>query len=169
MKGVSGLKLCAALSLSAFLAACQPSAENRLLQGSGLKVEDAQFYPSDSFIRQAKVSFHNGDYGVAETNYRKAVELEPKDVEAWLGLAATYDELRRFDLADGAYMKLLDMMPTNATIYNNAGYSQLLRGNLKKARELLTKASELAPNDPLIANNVALLGRSEKSIKRTVL
>ena len=164
-----GLKIFAALSISAVLAACQPSAENRLLQGSGLKTEDAQFYPSDGYIRQAKVSFHNSDFGLAEINYRKAVELEPKDVEAWLGLAATYDELRRFDLADAAYMKLLALMPTNAIAYNNAGYSHLLRGDLKKARELLTRASGLDPNNPLIANNLMLLGKSEKAIKRTAL
>ena len=169
MKAVLGYRICLAMSLTAFLAACQPSTENRLLQGSGLKTEDAQFYPSDSYIRQAKVSFHNSDYGLAEVNFRKAVELEPKDVEAWLGLAATYDELRRFDLADSAYMKVLALMPTNAIAYNNAGYSHLLRGDLKKARELLTKAAELDPNNPLIANNVVLLGKSEKAIKRTVL
>ena len=169
MDATLGFKLLGAIAVSVCLSACQPSAENRLLQPSGLKTEDAQFYPSDSFVRQAKVSFHNGDYGNAELNFRKAVELEPKDVEAWVGLAATYDELRRFDLADSAYMKVLSMAPTNATIYNNAGYSQLLRGNLKKARELLTKAAELDPNNPLIANNIALLGQSEKSIKRTVL
>ena len=169
MNAALGFKFGTAVLLSAFLAACQPSSENRLLQGSGLKSEDAQFFPSDGFIRQAKVNFHNGDYGLAETNFRKAVELEPKDVEAWLGLAATYDELRRFDLADGAYMKVIEMVPTNAIVYNNAGYSQLLRGDLKKAREFLTKAAELDPNNPLIANNVMLLGKSEKAIKRTVL
>ena len=169
MKATSGFKFFVALSFAAVLAACQPLSETSLTPSSGLKAGDTQFYPSNSFIDQAKVSFHNGDYGLAEMNYRKAVELEPKDVEAWLGLAATYDELRRFDLADGAYKNVLDMEPTNAVIYNNAGYSQLLRGNLKKARELLTKASELDPNSPLIANNIVLLGESEKSIKRNVL
>ena len=169
MKATSGFKFFVALSFAAVLAACQPLSETSLSPSSGLKAGDTQFYPSNSFIDQAKVSFHNGDYGLAEMNYRKAVELEPKDVEAWLGLAASYDELRRFDLADGAYKKVLIMMPTNAIVYNNAGYSQLLRGNLVKARELLARAAELEPNNPLIINNVALLGQSEKSIKRTVL
>ena len=169
MKAASGFKFFVALSFAAVLAACQPLSETSLSPSSGLNAGETQFYPSNSFIDQAKVSFHNGDYGLAEMNYRKAVELEPKDVEAWLGLAASYDELRRFDLADGAYKKVLDMMPTNAIVYNNAGYSQLLRGNLVKARELLAKAAELEPNNPLIVNNVALLGQSEKSIKRNVL
>ena len=44
-----------------------------------------------------------GNYGLAEENYRKAVELGPRDLDAWLGLAASYDRLKRFDLADRAY------------------------------------------------------------------
>ena len=134
-----------------------------------MKMEDPQFYPSDNFLRTAKVSFHNGDYGLAEINYRKAVELEPKDLEAWLGLAATYDQLRRFDLADGAYQKVLMLAPANATVYNNAGYSQLLRGDIKRARFFLLKAYDLDPNNPYIANNIVLLGQSGKSIKRDLL
>ena len=89
-------------ALGLLIAGCQPSAENRLLLESGMTMEDAKFYPSDEYIRMAKVNFRNGDYGLAERNYRKAVEVTPKDAEAWLGLAASYDRLRRFDLADKA-------------------------------------------------------------------
>ena len=169
MKAAPGFKFIAALALAGALGACQPLSEGGVAQSSVQKAGDTQYYPSNAYIDQAKISFHNSDYGLAEINFRKAVELEPKDVEAWLGLAATYDELRRFDLADGAYKKVLAMMPRNAIVYNNAGYSQLLRGNLVKARELLARAAELEPNNPLIINNVVLLGQSEKSIKRTVL
>ncbi|TMJ35509.1 MAG: tetratricopeptide repeat protein, partial [Alphaproteobacteria bacterium] len=68
-----------------------------------MKLEDPKFYPSDDYIRMGKVHFRNGDYGLAEQKFRKAVEVTPKDAEAWLGLAASYDQLRRFDLADNAY------------------------------------------------------------------
>lgn len=129
------LRLRRIIQLAAFgllLAGCQPSAENRLLQDSAMTVEDPKFYPSDEYIRTAKVNFRNGDYGLAESNYRKAVEVTPKDAEAWLGLAASYDQLRRFDLADKAYEKVLQLGYNNAAVLNNAGYSQLLRGDLKK-------------------------------------
>jgi Flp pilus assembly protein TadD len=149
--------------------ACQPSAENRLLQESGMTLEDPKFYPSDDYLRMAKVNFRNGDYGLAEGNYRKAVEVTPKDAEAWLGLAASYDRLRRFDLADKAYEKVLQLGAKNATVMNNAGYSQLLRGNLKSARRFLLKAYEIEPENQYIANNLELLGESEKSVKRVEL
>lgn len=153
----------------ALLGGCQPSIENRLLAESGLTMEDPNYYPSDKYVRLGKVSFRNGDFGLAEANYRKAVEATPKDAEAWLGLAASYDQLRRFDLADNAYKMVLQLASKNAAILNNAGYSKLLRGDFKSARVFLLKAYELEPENQYIVNNIALLGESEKSVKRVGL
>lgn len=153
----------------ALLAGCAPSTENSMLKESGLAVEDPKFFPSDDHLRMAKVHFRNGDYGQAEFHFRKAVEVTPTDAEAWLGLAATYDQLRRFDLADKAYERALALDGKNPTILNNAGYSQLLRGNTEKARKLLLKAYEIDPENPYIINNLNLLGETFKSVKRTSL
>ena len=49
---------------------------------------------------------------------------------------------------------------------NNAGYSQLLRGDLPSARRFLLRAYELEPDNPYIQNNLKLLGESEKRVKR---
>ena len=157
------------LMLSVILTGCQPSAENRFLWESGMKMEDPKFYPSDDYLRMGKVHFRNGDYGLAEEKFRKAVEVTPKDAEAWLGLAASYDQLRRFDLADKAYDKVLILASDNAVILNNAGYSQLMRGNIAGARKFLLRAYELDPTNPYIVNNLALLGESKKTVKRANL
>jgi len=151
------------------LAACQPSAENRLLSGSGMTTEDPSFYPSDPYVRQGKIQFQNGDYGLAEVNFRKAVETAPRDTEAWLGLAASYDQLRRFDLADKAYERALSLGVNRPIVLNNMGYSQLLRGNTPAARRLILQAYDLEPANPYILNNLALLGETGKNIKRTTL
>ncbi len=151
------------------VAACQPSAENRLLKESGMTLEDPKFYPSDDYVRQGKVHFRNGDFGLAEENYRKALEVTPKDSEAWLGLAASYDKLRRFDLADKAYVQVAKYGHDNPIVLNNAGYSQLMRGNLAGARKLLLRAYDLDPDNPYIANNLELLGESKNSVKRISL
>jgi tetratricopeptide (TPR) repeat protein len=73
------------------------------------------------------------------------------------------------DLADQAYGRVLQLASRNAVILNNAGYSQLLRGDLKSARRFFLKAYELEPENPYIANNLRLLGESEKSVKRVEL
>ena len=160
---------CNAIALAmicALLAGCQPSAENRLLGESGMTTEDPKYYPSDDYLRMAKVHFRNGDFGLAEEKFRKAVEVTPKDAEAWLGLAASYDQLRRFDLADKAYARTLQLASNNATILNNAGYSLLLRGDIAGARRMLLRAHELEPDNPYINNNLELLGESKKTVKR---
>jgi Flp pilus assembly protein TadD len=150
------------------LAACQPvSSENKLLQESGDTLEDPNFYPSDGWLRHGKVSFKNGDFGKAEYSFRKAVEQTPKDREAWLGLAASYDQLRRFDMADTAYEQVYKLGKNDAVTLNNVGYSMLLRGNLSGARKFLLRAYELDPENPYIVHNIELLGESGKQVKRT--
>jgi Flp pilus assembly protein TadD len=159
----------AAGALVALMAGCAPSTENSLLAGSDLKVEDPKFFPSDDYLRAGKIHYRNKDYGKAELNFRKAVEVTPADAEAWLGLAASYDQLRRFDLADKAYERALALDGKNSTILNNAGYSQLLRGNTEKARQLLLKAYEIDPGNPYILNNLALLGETSETVRRSNL
>jgi Flp pilus assembly protein TadD len=159
----------AAAVVLVLLTGCKPSLENQYLAESGLTTEDPKFYPSDEYLRMGKVHFRNGDYGLAEQNFRKATEVTPTDAEAWLGLAASYDHLRRFDLADKAYTKVMSMQSRNAVIYNNAGYSHLLRGNTERARYYLLKAQELDPDNTYIAHNIELLGQTSKTVKRASL
>jgi Tfp pilus assembly protein PilF len=64
---------------------------------------DVKYYPSDEPLRMGLEQFNRGNYGIAQRYFKDAVEKSPKDVTAWTGLAASYDRLRRFDLADQAY------------------------------------------------------------------
>jgi hypothetical protein len=64
---------------------------------------DVKYYASDEPLRLATENFNRGSFGLAERYFRDAVEKAPKDVTAWIGLAASYDRLARFDLADRAY------------------------------------------------------------------
>jgi Flp pilus assembly protein TadD len=148
------------------LAGCVPTTEDRLLAGSGLRTFDPAYHASDDALKAGKVHFTAGNWGLAEENFRKAVELSPKDAEAWLGLAASYDRLRRFDLADRAYDQAIKLAGLNVVILNNLGYSYLLRGNVIEARRRFLLAYEKAPNDPYILNNIELLNESAKAVQR---
>lgn len=107
-----------------------------------------------------KDHFMNGNYGLAEKHFRKAVELRGDNAEAWMGLAASYDRLGRFDFADRAYDQLLKLAGRQPRIINNMGYSYLLRGDKKKARKLLLEARAALPGDTVIEANLLLLERS---------
>src|SRR6476620_8940361 len=88
-----------------------------------------------SDLAQGKAQFRDANYGLAEKHFRKAVELKADNAEAWMGLAASYDELGRFDFSDRAYDQLLKITGRKPQVINNMGYSQYLRGNKKKARD----------------------------------
>lgn len=116
-----------------------------------------RFFAGDEDTRIAQAHLLAGDYGLAERYYRRAVEASYQNGAAWIGLAASYDKLGRFDLADRAYRRAIRIQGENYVILNNRGYSYLLRGNIRQARKLLTRAWQLAPGDPTIANNIAVL------------
>jgi len=117
-------------------------------------------------LNLGKRHYREQNYGLAEKHFRRAVEKLPRDGEAWLGLAASYDRLRRFDLADRAYKEALAILGPKPEVLNNVGYSYLLRGKLQDARSNFLKAYELAPKDPTVANNLKLLSSSVQNIER---
>ena len=116
-----------------------------------------RFYPGDEDTRLGWVHLVSGNYGLAEQHYRRAVEATRQNGAAWIGLAASYDRLGRFDLADLAYRHAIRLEGENYIILNNRGYSYLLRGDVRRARRLLERAMLFAPGDPTIANNIAVL------------
>ncbi|MGH6841199.1 MAG: tetratricopeptide repeat protein [Methylocella sp.] len=118
---------------------------------------DPRFYLGDEDTRRGWSHLLSGDYGLAERYYRRAVEATRQNGAAWTGLAAAYDRLKRFDLADQAYRRAIRLEGENYIILNNWGYSFLLRGNTGRARRLLERAICLAPGDPTIVNNIAVM------------
>lgn len=151
-KGVNRFAFAAATVL--LLSGCQTSTVD------GTKTTAIKPAPADisAVDRKAgKEQYRSANYGLAEKHFRKAVELRGDDAESWMGLAAAYDQLGRFDFADRAYDQLLKVAGRKPQIVNNMGYSQLLRGNKKKARELLAEAESSLGGDPVVEANLALV------------
>jgi Flp pilus assembly protein TadD len=112
---------------------------------------------SASDLKAGKEQFLEANYGLAEKKFRKAAELRADNAEAWLGLAASYDQLGRYDFAERAYQQLFKLSGRKAEIVSNYGYSQLLRGNKKEAKKLFQEAAELMPDNARIKANQKLL------------
>jgi tetratricopeptide (TPR) repeat protein len=128
--------------------------------GTGLLGND----PNDD-LSLGKKQYRAGNFGLAERYFRRAVELHPRDAEAWLGLAAAYDRLRRFDLADRAYQNATGIIGPTAELLNNRGYSYMLRGDYTRARATLLAAAAKDPKNPYIKNNLDLLDKSFRNGK----
>ena len=129
-------------------------------------VANIEYYSSDQALTEGTNQFNAGNYGKSATLFKRAVELNPSDAQALLGLAASYDRIRRFDLADRTYAKLYSMIGGTIEYYNNVGYSYLLRGDLISARQNFLKAYEIDPNNVVVNNNLKLLGSSVKYAQR---
>jgi Flp pilus assembly protein TadD len=120
--------------------------------------------PSDD-VAMGKKQYRAGNFGIAERYFRRAVESHPRDAEAWVGLAAAYDRLRRFDLADRAYDQVVAIIGPTPEVLNNRGYSYMLRGDYPHARSTLLAAAAKDPKNPYIKNNLELLDKSFRSGK----
>jgi len=141
-----------------------PGAPGARAAGAGAAPELLGNDPNDD-LSIAKKYFRQGGFGLAERYFRKAVELHPRDAEAWVGLAASYDRLRRFDLADRAYQQVLKLIGPTPEVLNNQGYSYMLRGDYHRARATLLAAKAKAPENLYIKNNLDLLNESARKAK----
>ena len=110
--------------------------------------------PSDDPVAQGKEHYRRKDYGLAEKSFRAAVEVNPRSVDAWVGLAASYDRLRRFDLAEQAYDQVIKLAGRTPEVLNNLGYHYLLKGDRQQARRHLQAAAEKDPNNTFVLGNL---------------
>ena len=126
----------------------------------------AENAPEEPILIRAKEAFHHGDYGLAEKYYREAVEMRHQNVEAWLGLAASYDHLKRFDEADRAYKMVTKTAGHTPQVLNNLGYHYMLKGEFAKAQRTLEAALAKDPGNPQILKNLETLHTWKESAGR---
>jgi Flp pilus assembly protein TadD len=136
--------------LASLLAGCQTIA------GSTTTAEEP-FVATDEPGRVGREHFARGHYALAQRNFQVAVERAPADGDAWVGLAASYDQLGRFDLADRAYEEATRLKGSTVQILNNRGYSYLLRGDASRANTMFRQARTVDPGSRVVANNIQIL------------
>jgi Flp pilus assembly protein TadD len=146
----------AILGAGMIVSGCQTAAIDTT-ETTSIALESRDISAAD--LTAGKAQFRSANYGLAEQHFRKAVELRADNAEAWMGLAASYDQLGRFDFADRAYDQLLKVAGRRPEVLNNMGYSQLLRGNKKKARQLLNEARTGMADPAVVEANLALLNK----------
>ena len=120
--------------------------------------------PNDD-VQLGKKYFRSNNFGLAEKSFRSAAEHHPRDAEAWVGLAASYDRLHRFDLADRAYQEAIRIVGPTPEILNNQGFSYMLRGDYARAKKKLQDAQAKDPGNSHIQANMRLLEDSYREGK----
>lgn len=146
-----------AVALVTALTAC--TAYDKDLKVASLDETKKTAFVKSPTIAKAQLMFGDGHYGKAAKLYEKEVEESSKNPEAWLGLAASYDQTRRYDLADRAYAQVIRLVGSTPSVLNNMGYSMMLRGKLEESRQKLQTAYAAAPDNEFIINNIELLNK----------
>lgn len=153
MPGTKSL-MAAALCGILFLSGCQTAAIDTMETTSTGPVLKS---PGASELAAGRTHFREANYGLAERHFRKAVELDAGSAEGWMGLAASYDQLGRFDFADRAYGQAVQLAGRKPKLVSNMGYSHYLRGDRKKARALFMEARAGMADTRLVDANLELL------------
>jgi len=167
-------QIASACAAALLLAACQtidfatsetPPPEPPADEPSPEPVDFTNKLPTETY-RLGLEYFRRGEYGLAEQSFRATVEKNPGNVEAWIGLAGSYDHIRRFELADRAYAAAIKLTGETVQILNNQGQSYMLRGDFRTARAKLRKALRRDPGNATVINNLAILDANEPSVQR---
>jgi tetratricopeptide (TPR) repeat protein len=91
----------------------------------------------------------------AESELRRALEIDPNYLDAHSALGALFVNINKPDEAIIEYRKVLESKPDDAATYTLIGMIEDKRGNHDAAVENYRKALELDPNSAIAANNLA--------------
>jgi serine/threonine protein kinase/tetratricopeptide (TPR) repeat protein len=119
--------------------------------------------PSNSDLFQAigSVERRRGRFASAVANQEAAVELDPKSVEKAEGLAVTYYYMRRYEDAERAVDRAISLGPEQYQLYGLKVLVYLSwRGDVTRAAEVLTEASEGIPVQELVDQLLPYFGVS---------
>jgi Flp pilus assembly protein TadD len=152
----------AMLLVAPLLAACETTGQSAGADAKSVTAslgENSRNPAGNDDLKLGKEHFRNGNFGLSEKHFRQAVEQSQDNLEAVIGLAASYDQLGRFDLADRLYTEAMRLSGGSAAVLNNRGYSYYLRRDFKRARTDFQAALRKDPQNAMAQRNMALLGR----------
>jgi len=101
--------------------------------------------------------------------YQKAMEIDPENTKAVLGMAVALTKLGRAEEAKDYYLKCLALDPGNSQAHNNLGLWYDQKGEAEEAEQHFLEAIRLKPNSPQAHNNLGMSygkrGRSAEAIE----
>jgi len=123
-------------------------------------------------VRAARVFETRNRFDEALESYGKALESQPTDLGAIVGIARLHDRLGHFDESNRWYQHAVALHPSVAAVHNDFGLCLARQGNLPRAIEVMQQAVRLDPRQALYRNNIAKMlvqgGRVDESLEHLV-
>ncbi len=79
--------------------------------------------------------------------YNKAIQIEPRNIGAFVGLAGVYSRIDKPTLAEQTYQRALGLQPGHWETWANYGYYQFDTGQFDKAEKSFRKVVALSPDN----------------------
>jgi len=87
------------------------------------KAPEPPVSPAKPLYDSAQRASGNRDYAISAQLYEQAVASDPKYKEAWNSLGWTYNQLKRYEKAEAALRKALELEPQAKFAHNNLGFA----------------------------------------------
>lgn len=100
----------------------------------------------ETHLAAGRLHESEGRWVRAVEQYRMAVTVNPKSIEAYNRLGVVLDRLGKFREADAVFSRAIQIAPNEAHIRNNLAFSYIMQGRWADAQAELTKAIEINPN-----------------------
>jgi len=117
------------------------------LHASGDAIERIreQFLDDSYYARSGNVLRYQGDYEIAIRDFRKALEWNPKNVEALVGMGASLRQMGEKDEAKAFFLRAIEVAPTSAPAHEGLGNLLAQQGRFQEAADCLREALRLDP------------------------
>ena len=102
---------------------------------------------ANRFYDDAREQYSRNDTQAEIASVRRAVEVDPKFVRAWLWLGEIYKWRRENDLALQAYRKAIEIDPAQAVSYKALGFTLIGIGKAEEAIAVLQQLVKVAPEN----------------------
>ena len=144
-----------------------PEAARALLQQAEVRNDDDR---AKLIVGEAQLLRDAGRLDDALRMVADALELNKNNIDLLYEHAMLAERAKQFDLMERELRQLIQIAPDNQHAYNALGYSLADRNiRLQDAFDLISKANQIAPNDPYILDSLGWvefrLGRLEQALK----
>ena len=138
-------------------------ARNQSAQALALVQQYVAANPNDAsgHVILGAVNFQSKNYEVSQTEFERAIQLDPDGVQAYLRLGQVFQIQGQTDLAIARYRKAFDLQPKIPPLATLIGNMYLQKGDLETARKYYSQALAIDPNFAVAMANTAWVDAQE--------
>ncbi|GAC1634789.1 MAG: hypothetical protein NVS9B14_11220 [Candidatus Acidiferrum sp.] len=107
-----------------------------------------------AYVSRARVHSAPEKNDLALSEFQKALDINPRDADAIIGLAGAYERMGRLQDAEGSYKRAVALKPDYWDGYNSLGFFYYRQGKVQEAVAQFQRVIELTPDNATAYSNL---------------